>query len=286
MPRSERAVTIADAVRIFSSAKYPNGLSATTAWLGIYQTLLWYEPGGPAGTLSVPHIIDANNLRPTARAQATQATQVAGEASTGRWLGRAQAVDAYLASHLGVQPGQVAPLVDLLMKQPRYIGMQRHNPLGTAFAGLINFIIATLGAPGFSYETEVPAAELFPNVRFAGRGTTSFIDGVVRKDGIPLVIISSKWSLRNDRIKDAQNECIVYKAAYNQIYAPVSGAQLRYYLVTNEFAPARLLHLLNDECPDGVVHVHKPAVVDVSGLNGRLTHLMDLADLIHASTTW
>jgi hypothetical protein len=177
-------------------------------------------------------------------------------------------------------------MVDRLMNQPNYVGMQRHNTLGIAFAGLVNHVLSTLGASGLTYETEVAASELFPNVQFSGRGLTSRIDGVVRRGGVPVVVISSKWSLRHDRIKDAQNECAVYKAAYDQIYAPASGTHLRYYLVTNEFNSARLLQLLNDECLDGVVHVHKTAVVTVSGLNGRLVHMLDLADLIRASTTW
>jgi hypothetical protein len=39
-----RAQTIRDAIEIFENANYPTGLTPSTAWLGIYQTLLWYEP--------------------------------------------------------------------------------------------------------------------------------------------------------------------------------------------------------------------------------------------------
>jgi hypothetical protein len=42
MPTREQ--TIADAIRVFENATFPPGLSPATAWLGIYQALLWYEP--------------------------------------------------------------------------------------------------------------------------------------------------------------------------------------------------------------------------------------------------
>ena len=42
MPSREQ--TIADAVQVFSDAYYPRGMNLSEAWLGIYQTLLWYEP--------------------------------------------------------------------------------------------------------------------------------------------------------------------------------------------------------------------------------------------------
>lgn len=62
MPTREQ--TIIDAIQIFNNAaEYPSGLSEATAWLGIYQTLLWYEPVGSLGFSELPHIIDADKLR-------------------------------------------------------------------------------------------------------------------------------------------------------------------------------------------------------------------------------
>jgi hypothetical protein len=43
---------------------------------------------------------------------------------------------------------------------------------------------------------------------------------------------------------------------------------------------------LTDKCIDGVVHVHKPLVTAVSGLDGRLDELLDLAELIEQSNQW
>jgi hypothetical protein len=44
--------------------------------------------------------------------------------------------------------------------------------------------------------------------------------------------------------------------------------------------------MLDDSCIDGIVHVHKPAVTEVCGLNGRLGELLDLTDLIQATRSW
>ena len=84
----------------------------------------------------------------------------------------------------------------------------------------------------------------------------------------------------------ASNECPVYKAAYERIYRQARREHLLYYVVTNEYAPARLNKMLDDPCVDGVVHVHKKAPVEVCGLDGRLVRLMDLEDFINATFSW
>lgn len=58
MPTREQ--TVADAIAIFENAEYPLGLTPSTAWLGIYQALLWYEPVNWVGFSDLPHIIDAD----------------------------------------------------------------------------------------------------------------------------------------------------------------------------------------------------------------------------------
>ena len=55
MPSREQ--TVRDAIRIFEHADSPFGLTAVTAWLGIYQTLLWYEPVNWVGLTQLPPII-------------------------------------------------------------------------------------------------------------------------------------------------------------------------------------------------------------------------------------
>ena len=58
------AQTVEDAIRVFEEAEYPAGLTLALAWLGIYQTLLWYQAVNMFGISALPHIVEANNLRP------------------------------------------------------------------------------------------------------------------------------------------------------------------------------------------------------------------------------
>src|SRR5262245_54589155 len=90
MPSREQ--TGRDAIRIFEHADYPSGLSAATAWLGFYQTLLWYEPVNWVGFTELPHIIEANNLRPSSPAEKRTWTR------PNAWQRRAQALNIYLVS--------------------------------------------------------------------------------------------------------------------------------------------------------------------------------------------
>ena len=94
------------------------------------------------------------------------------------------------------------------------------------------------------------------------------------------MIISAKWSLRHDRLSDITNECPVYKASYQRIYRTNERPELKYFVATNEFDPARLNKILDDSCVNGVVHVHKPAVTEVCQLDGRLDELIDLEDFV------
>ncbi len=95
MPTREQ--TIADAIEIVEKLDYPSGLRITTAWLGIYQTLLWYEPVNFLGFSDLPHIIEADKLRPSSSARKHTWT------SPNAWQRRAQAFGIYLAEQLGVR---------------------------------------------------------------------------------------------------------------------------------------------------------------------------------------
>lgn len=274
-----RAQTISDAVRILENAQYPSGLSATTAWLGIYQTLLWYEPVNSLGYVELPHIIDADKLRPSAAKRRSWN-------KPSIWQIRADALNAYLAQELGCPAGAVSSRVNLLMKHPDYQGMQRQNPLGTAFPGLIKHVLEKFGAKNIAYETEVDAATIFPGVSVPGRSDTPSIDLLATVGGIPQAIISAKWSLRHDRLNDITNECPVYKAAYQRIYRQARRSELLYYVITDEYDPSRLNKVLADTCVNSVVHVHKAAVTQVCKMDGRLTQLIDLSDFVATASSW
>jgi len=278
MPTREQ--TIADAIRIFENAEYPAGLNSATAWLGIYQTLLWYEPVNWVGFKDLPHLIDADKLRPSSPAKKRTWT------SPSAWQERAQGLGVYLAEQLRCSVDEVPQKTDLLMKQSDYDGMQRQNTLGIAFGGLIKHILEKFGSAVVSYETEVDATTVFPGITFPGRSSTPRIDLLARCNNIPRAIVSAKWSVRHDRLSDITNECPVYRAAYERIYRQTRRDHLLYYVLTNEYDPSRLNKMLDDTCVDGVVHIHKAAVVEVCRLDGRLTRLLDLADLISATSSW
>lgn len=275
MPTREQ--TIADAVRLFDNAAYPTKVNAENAWLGIYQTLLWYEPVNWVGFTDLPHIIDADKLRPASPAKRRSWH------GPNPWQRRADAVNVYLAEKLECPVGAVKAKMDLLMKEPEYEGMQRQNSLGIAFAGLVTHVLERFGSDTVRYRTEVEASEIFPGISVPGRSTTPRIDVLVTQNDIPRAIISSKWSVRHDRVNDLTNECPVYKAAYQRAYRQTQHNHLLYYVATNEFDPARLNKMMSDSCVDGVIHVHKPCIVEVCGMNGRMGQLIDLADFVKAS---
>ena len=131
MPNHEQ--TIADAIQIFERADYPSGLSTANAWLGIYQALLWYEPVNWVGFSNLPHIIDADKLRPASATKRRTWTRPKA------WQKRAHALSIYLVKHLRCPEDSLSLQTDLLMKHPDYEGMQRQNKLGMAFVGLVKY---------------------------------------------------------------------------------------------------------------------------------------------------
>jgi hypothetical protein len=261
------------AVSLFNNATYPTGLNGQNAWLGVYQVLLWYEPVILSGITALPHIIDADKLRPPSYRPA--------RVNISAWQQRAQATEQYLSQQLGCQPNQVQNNVDLLMRHPVYQGVQRQNPLGIAFPVLICHILQTYGNNAVSYDMEIPARDIFPGIVVPGRSPNPRIDIVVRNQGRLRAVISCKWSLRHDRLNDISNECPTYKQA-----ASWTRSQIEYFVVTNEFDPARLNKIIDDSCVDGLVHVHKHLPTNVCGLDSRLTLMLDLVDLLARSWNW
>jgi len=221
-----RIETLTAVTQIFGTAAYPKGgISPDSAWLGIYQALLWYES---VSTLSnrdgLPHIIDANRL--------TQEPTKKGRPKA--WQKYAIAVEEYIARRLGVDPRRVQAMVDRLMKLPAYQGLQRHNIVGSAFAGLLKHVLEQTGEPSLIYELEVNGNTAFPGVQLPTRTGEPFIDILVRKAGRSIGIISTKWSIRHDRINDLTSECRAYKNAATWtdtrifvIVYPLSGETVR-----------------------------------------------------------
>ena len=130
-------------------------------------------------------------------------------------------------------------MTDMLMRRPGYQGLQRQNPLGTAFVGLVAHVLQRFGGQQVSYESEVQASTIFPGVSVPGRSRSSRIDLMATTNALPRAVISAKWSMRHDRLSDITNESPVYKAAHQRIYRQ-SQTGLSYFVVTNEYDPSRL----------------------------------------------
>lgn len=271
-----RAETVRHAVNLMKNAFYPSGeITPSEAWLGFYQVLLWYEKVNYNNYDALPHIIDADKLRPPPSRIAQ------GKRWASPWQARADRIERYLADRFGCPPKEVENRVDLLLKSPEFLGLQRQNPLGTAFPGLVKYTLEEFGDTGLEYELEAKAKEVYPGIRLPGRSVKPSIDILTTRNKIPCAILSMKWGLRHDRISDITNECPIYKGAALRNRFP-----FYFYLITNEFDPARLSKVLDDPCIDGVIHVHKKAVVEICKLDGRLEDLIDLSDFFLETYKW
>jgi hypothetical protein len=263
--KSSRAADVA--VEIFNQAIFPDGMTEKTAWLGIYQTLLWLEEVPFKETKLLPHIIDSDKLRP-AMGKAMGSVDL-----SGAWPVRALALAEYFSKKVGVSVSELPSKIGRLYEHPNWRGRQRQNPLGIGFAALVAHCLRLFVPNNWQFITEQPANKIFPDIKMTGRSKEPRIDIVGRHNGVLRVIISCKWSVRHDRLGDVSTECTVYKseALRNRI-------RLSYFLVTNEYDPARLSKIIDDTCLDGTIHVHKPAVTEVCKLDGRLSRLLDLSD--------
>lgn len=247
-----------EARRLVTEFLAARGNDTANAWLAIYEALLWYET---VEGMPLPHIMEVSALR------------------RGAWRKRAGQVHSCLAAAFGRESQEVPARVDRLLVLPDFVGQQRQNPLGQGFVGAIQGVLSVLGAPYIHYRTEVPSTDFFPGIRIPGRTTIPKIDLAALREDTVVAVVSAKWSLRHDRLNDITNECPVYKEAAFRHWR----RRPYYYVVTNEFSPARLRRLVEDPCVDAVIHVHAALVTEVCGFD---INVSDLADLIQLTSTW
>lgn len=262
------------AIEIFRKTKSPEGLSKSNAWMGIYRALLWFEKVKVHEYKYLPHIIDADKLR------RPRGSKKIDRGHLNAWQTRALKMADYLSMNFNIPYDNLSEDFGKLFKLPNWRGRQIQNPLGIGFVALVSHCLKRFVPTPWDFETEVAAKSIFPDIKMTGRSKEPRMDILGRLRGIPRVIVSCKWSIRHDRLGDVSTECTVYKSE-----ALRSRTQLSYYLVTNEFDPARLTKIQDDTCLDGVVHVHKPAVVDVCQLDGRLGRLFDLSQFFDIVST-
>ncbi len=222
----------------------PHLTDTSRSWLGLYQLLMWFDS-------DVLHIIDGDKL------------------AKGAWRSRAQAVGQALAAELDCSAEDLPAKVDLLLKGPLFAKPpQRQNPLGIGFVSSLTILLEHFGS-GYQFLPEKEIGKtVFRGIREAPRSAP---DIVAVKDRAEIAVISAKWSLRHDRLKDLKDECNYFKTLMGS---------LKYYAVTNEYDPARLNKVLEDYRIDGLFHVNRRFVVDVAQVDGRLEGLGDLADLL------
>lgn len=230
-------------------ALLPHIDNPSTTWRGFYQLLLWFAHG-------VPHIMDANYLK------------------KGVWRRRAEAVLAVLADEFECSPEDVPNRIDRLVQSPIFDEPpQRHNPLGIGFVTALFLALERFSSRDYSFLPEKAIGEVvFRGIREAPRSRP---DIVVATGDAEIAVISAKWSLRHDRLKDIKDECNYFKTLMGR---------LKFYVVTNEFGPARLSKVLEDYRIDDVFHVNRRLVVDIAKVDGRLERLRDLSELLRLFT--
>lgn len=218
--------------------------TADDIWVAFYRLLLDYAHG-------VPRITDSNRLK------------------RGIWRKRAQQVEQALAAAMHCQAEQVANRLDVFMRHLYPPGTQRMNPIGIAFACAVVHLIQRFSAGSYEWKMEARiGVDVFPNLTGFRRKS---VDIVAFRWSNPFAVISTKWGIRHDRVRDPQEEADTYKREV---------PSLKFLVVTNEFDSARLQKLLTYPTIDGVFHVRRELVWKAyGGITDELADLKDLTDL-------
>jgi hypothetical protein len=143
------------------------------------------------------------------------------------------------------------------------------NPVGIAFACAVVYLIQRFSAGKYEWKLEAKiGTDVFPNLTDFRRKS---VDIVAWRHGAPFAVISSKWGIRHDRVRDPQEEADVYKKEM---------PSLKFFVVTNEFDSARLQKILSYPSIDGVFHVRRDLVWQAyGGMTNELSNLKDLTEL-------
>ena len=185
-------------------------------WVALYILLLDYVG-------NVPRITDANRFKPGKK----KAERI--------WFERAKYVEQALARALGCPPADVKNHVDFFMREMYPPNTQRMNPIGIALACAAVHLIDRF-AGNYRWQMEAPIGiDIFPNLTNFRRKAVDIV-AFQPNTNTPYAVVSSKWGIRHDRIRDPQEEADTYKQ-----HEPA----LKFYVLTNEFDNGRLQHVLN-----------------------------------------
>jgi len=218
---------------IFDETQKEKGikLSEKTAWQFLYRALLWLEK---IGNEEVPHIREVNDLKKRI------------------WLDRGKRLAAFLNSNLEPTADPLSNRVGLLYEASNARKeQQKQNIVGTGFEYSLSILIkqfcsvAPLVKPKLN---QLQGFELAP-LRFVQQPDLALFDSQDFR-----ILVSSKWSLRKDRLGEQLYEASFYRKRRPDLYI---------VFVVNEFDPSRLFHLARAPEVDRVYHVHLPALLDV-----------------------
>lgn len=216
-------------------------------WKGIYEWLMWYEH-------KVPHIVEANDLKKHA------------------WAERARQVEMAMATAYQCQANQVSRKIDRLSRKLKLAGRQRNNYTGMGFTALLTYLFKSQSQSQYQFIPEARVGQqVFKGVKDPPRNRIDIV-AVDTRHNREYAIISMKWSIRHDRLRDLLDECTFYK---NNARLPF------YFVITNEYNPGRLNIVRQNQCINGLFHVNKDLLLAVNGGNGRLAGIQDLTEVFH-----
>lgn len=223
--------------------------STDDIWVALYLLLLDYHS-------NVPRITDSNRFRP-GKGQHPSI-----------WFKRAEQVEQTLANALHCPTSEVQNRVDLFMRTLYPPETQRMNPIGIALACAVVYVIDRFASGRYEWKLEAKiGTDIFPTLTNFRRRS---VDIVAFKQGNPYAVISSKWGIRHDRVRDPQEEADTYKQ---------HAQSLKFYVVTNEFDNARLQKVLTYPTIDGVFHIRRDLVWQAyGGMTEELANLKDITE--------
>jgi len=223
--------------------------SVNDAWKAVYELLLWYSR---VDRETLPHIIEINMMR------------------RGLWRDRAKLFEDHISKELGYAKRQLPYRVDSLIRGLGLQDRQRQNYLGIGFVCTVKELVKRFVGYDPLMEVDVEDLKGFEDVRRYPRRRA---DLVLLNERDFRVLLSTKWSLRHDRLKDLLNEAEFYKRR---------RPELMVLVVTNEFMSSRLARVAENGNIDYVIHVNRKLVEKIIGrtVDEKIKDLSEMPEIV------
>ncbi len=228
-------------------------LTPKSAWRFIYRAMLWMEqlPTGP-----LPHIVEANDLRRS-------------------WASRGLAARQYLLQNLDsrrplLEEELLAALGQIYERRGGGGRLQPNNIVGRAFEEGITQLIARL-CPGVIPMLK-PRLSGLQGFEMAPPGYHSQPDLALFSPTDFRVIVSTKWTLRKDRVGGFLHEAYFYRQRRPDINIA---------FVVNEFKVNILWYLVTSPLVDQVYHVHVPLFEAAHQDGSEDQHFLEVKARLH-----